>query len=152
MLYSFCFMFYQFQPSLAYKGVAIKYLLLTYSFFCNQKQPPEVFYKIGCSYKYRNIYRKDLCWSLLLIKSQAWKPPALLKIYSDTSVSLWIGKVFSSEIFTNTYCEKHLQTAASEQPKYFFENWSYIKIQGYWPPRLPMVTPNFKSYFWRHLL
>ena len=158
VLYTFCLMFCQFQPSVAYKSVAfkkackLKICFKRICFWTTRSKPPEVFYKIGYSYKYRNIYRKDLCWSLLLIKLQAWKPAALLKRYSNTSVFLWIGKVFFCEIFTNTYCEKHLQTAASEQPSNFLENWRYIKIQGYWPPRLPMITPNFKSYFWRHLL
>ena len=45
-----------------------------------QKQPQEVFYAKSCSEKFCNIYRKTLCWRLLLIKLQACNRPLALKL------------------------------------------------------------------------
>ena len=50
---------------------------------------------------------KQLCWSLFLIKLQAWRPATLFKIDSNTGVFLRILRIF-------IYFEKHLRTAASD--------------------------------------
>ena len=44
-----------------------------------QKQPPEVFYKERCSYKFRKINRKHLCQSLFLNKVAGLRPATILK-------------------------------------------------------------------------
>ena len=43
----------------------------------NQKQPPEVFCKIGVLKNFANFTEKHLCWCLFLIKLQALKQVAL---------------------------------------------------------------------------
>ena len=51
-----------------------------------QKQPPDVFYE-----NFFAIFTGEhLCWSLFLIKMQAYKPATLLKRYFNTCVFLWI--------------------------------------------------------------
>ena len=51
---------------------------------------------------------KDLCWSLFLIKLQAFRPATLLKRDSDIGVY----SVYSAlDIFENTYFDEYLRTA-----------------------------------------
>ena len=67
-----------------------------------QKQPPEVFFKKGVLKNFANLTEKHLCWSLFLIKMEAWETPA---------------QMFSceiSKIFKNTYFEEHLRTTADQ--------------------------------------
>ena len=45
----------------------------------NQKQPPEVFYKKRCSYKFRKIHRKTPVPESLFNKVAALRPATLLK-------------------------------------------------------------------------
>ena len=55
-----------------------------------EKQPLEVFCKRSCSQKnFANFKGKHLCWSLFLIKLQAWTPAALLKRDPNTGAFLW---------------------------------------------------------------
>ena len=55
-----------------------------------QKQPPEVFFnKKGVLKNFANLTEKHLCWSLFLIKMEAWGPATLLKRDSNTDVFLW---------------------------------------------------------------
>ena len=74
-----------------------------------QKQPPDVFCRKGCSKNFPNFTGKHLCWSLFLMKLQAFKPAHLLKRDSNTGVSLRKLRKF----FKSTYSEVHLQTTAS---------------------------------------
>ena len=59
-----------------------------------QKQSPEVFCKKRCSVKkgvlkkFANLTGKHLCWSLFLIKLQAFRPATLLKRDFNTGVFL----------------------------------------------------------------
>ena len=53
-----------------------------------QKQRPEVFFKKGVLKNFASLTEKHLCWSLFLIKLQAWEPPTLLKRDSNTDVFL----------------------------------------------------------------
>ena len=60
-----------------------------------QKQfrgPSQMFLKIGVLKNFTNLTGKQLCWSLFLIKSQAWSP-AILLIETPT------------EMFSSVYCE-----------------------------------------------
>ena len=50
---------------------------------------------------------KHLCWSLFLMKLQAWRPAILLK--RDPTQVFYYEYL---EIFKNTFSEKHMQTAA----------------------------------------
>ena len=53
-----------------------------------QKQPPEVFSKKGALKNFANFTRKYPCWSLFLIKLQAFRPATLLKRDSNTGMFL----------------------------------------------------------------
>ena len=64
-----------------------------------------MFFKIGVLENFANFTGKHLCWSLLLIKSQAKGPATLLKRNDPT-------QMFSCEIcenFKNTFFTEHLQ-------------------------------------------
>ena len=52
---------------------------------------------------------KHLCWSLFLIKLQAWRSATLLKRDSSTGIFLWILWYFK-----NTCFKEHSRTAISE--------------------------------------
>ena len=52
---------------------------------------------------------KQLCWSLFLMKLQAFRPASLLKKGSNTGPFVCILRIF-------IYFEKHLRTAASDYP------------------------------------
>ena len=71
---------------------------------------------------------KQLCWSLFLIKLQAWRPATLFKIDSNTGVFLRILRIF-------IYFEKHLRTAASDYSftlgVYVFGSLYTIKKENY---------------------
>ena len=54
----------------------------------NQKQPPGVLFKKGVK-NVTNFTGKQMCWSLIPIKFQAFMPVTLLKRDSDTGVFLW---------------------------------------------------------------
>ena len=44
-----------------------------------QKQPPKMSYKNSCSWKWRKIHKKRLCWSLFFNKVARWRPATLFK-------------------------------------------------------------------------
>ena len=67
-----------------------------------QKQPPEVFFKKDVLKNFANLTEKHLCWSLFLIKMEAWETPAQM-------FSCEISKIFKS-----TYFEEHLRTTADQ--------------------------------------
>ena len=56
-----------------------------------------------------NFTRKQMCWSLILIKLQAWRPVSLLE---KTPTQVFCCEIF--ENFKNTYFEEHLRTTAPE--------------------------------------
>ena len=62
---------------------------------------------------FSNFTGKDLCWSLFLIKLQAFRPLTLLQLDSNTGVFLQICKNFKS-----TYFEEHLRKTASGIPSF----------------------------------
>ena len=53
-----------------------------------QKQPPDVFYRKGVPKSFASFTEKHLCWSLFLIKLQAYRPATLLKRDSKIGVFL----------------------------------------------------------------
>ena len=64
--------------------------------------------KKNCSWKFRNIHTKNLCWSPFLIKSN----PSCLQLYQKKTPT----QVFSyeyCEIRKNIYFEKYLRKVAS---------------------------------------
>ena len=67
----------------------------------NQKQPSEMFYKKAVLRNFAIFTGKHLCWSLFLIKLQAFRPDS--KRDSNTGVFLGILRNF----------EEHLQTIAN---------------------------------------
>ena len=69
------------SPKKSSLKVPQKFLKEMYSDYL-QKQPPEV--KKGVFKNFANFIGKDLCWSLILIKLQAFRPPILLKRDSNT--------------------------------------------------------------------
>ena len=54
-----------------------------------------MFLRIGVLKNFAIFTGKHLCWNLLLIKSQGWRPATLLKRDSNTGVFLWILWNFS---------------------------------------------------------
>ena len=54
-----------------------------------QKQPPEMLFKKVVLKNFAHLTEKHLCWSLFLIKMEAWRPATLLKRESNTDVFLW---------------------------------------------------------------
>ena len=77
-----------------------------------QKQLSEVFFKKGVLKNFANFTEKKLCWSLLLIKSQALSPATLLKRDSNTGFFLW-----NLRILKNIYFKEYLQITASAVSK-----------------------------------
>ena len=65
--------------------------------------------KKGVLKNFANFTENHLCWSLFLIKLQAFSLTALLKRDSNTDIFCEI-----CEIFKNTYFEGHLRTTASK--------------------------------------
>ena len=65
----------------------------------------EVFYKKAVL---KNFLRKHLCWSLLLIKMQAYRPANLLKRHSNTSVFLIVIPKFLRKAIFKNICERLL--------------------------------------------
>ena len=63
-------------------------------FFKWQKQLLQVFYKKAALEDFEILTGKYLCWSLFLIKLQAFRLATLLKRDSDTGVFLWILQNF----------------------------------------------------------
>ena len=57
VLLSFCLIFCQFQPDVAYKSVAYKKVWISINQIV-QKQPFEDIFKSRCSEKFRNIHEK----------------------------------------------------------------------------------------------
>ena len=57
---------------------------------------------------FANFTEKHLCWSLFLMKFQAFRSAALLK---KDPTQVFVCEIF--EIFKNTYFEEHLRTTAS---------------------------------------
>ena len=68
-----------------------------------------MFYKKASIKSFATLTGKQLCWRLFLVKLKASRIATLLKRDSKTGVFC-----VNSEIFKNTYFEKHLRTAASE--------------------------------------
>ena len=55
----------------------------------NRSSLSQMFFKIGVLKNFANFIGKHQCWSLFLIKLQAWRPATLLKRDSNTGVFLW---------------------------------------------------------------
>ena len=68
-----------------------------------KEQPPEVFYKrMYCWTSFAKLVGKILCWSLFLIKMQAFRPTTLFKKCSNTSVFLLnISKLLRTPLLKN---------------------------------------------------
>ena len=93
----------------------IGFLTTSYLWLCYlnctvwKKQPPKVFCKKKSVLKNLAIFTgKNLCWSLLLIRLQAFKRATLFKRDLNTGVIC-----HSCEIFKNTDFEEHLLMTAS---------------------------------------
>ena len=55
--------------------------------------------KIGALKDFANFTGKHLCWSLFLIKLQAWRPAILVKRDSNTGPTLWNFQNFLKTLF-----------------------------------------------------
>ena len=62
----------------------------------------QIFFKKGVLKNFANFTGKYLCWSLFLIKLQAWKHGTLLKRDSNTDVFLWNLRNFLKNLFYKT--------------------------------------------------
>ena len=65
----------------------------------------QMFFKIGVLKNFTICTGKHLCWSLFLMKLQAWRPATLLKIDSNTGVYLWM---LYCEILKTPFFIEHL--------------------------------------------
>ena len=63
-----------------------------------------VFFKIDAMKNFAILTGKHLCWSLILIKFQTWRPESLLKKDFNIGVFLWILQNFQEQLF---YVEHH---------------------------------------------
>ena len=63
-----------------------------------------VFFKIDSMKNFAILTGKHLCWSLILIKFQTWRPASLLKKDFNIGVFLWILQNFQEQLF---YVEHH---------------------------------------------
>ena len=77
----------------------------------NRTSLSQMFFKIGALKNFAYFIGKHQCWSIFLIKLQAWRPATLLKRDSNTGVFLCgIGDIFQNIFFYRTP-----PVAASEQ-------------------------------------
>ena len=71
----------------------------------NRSSLLQMFLKIGVLKNFANLIGKHRCWSIFLIKLQAWRPPTLFKKDSNTGVFLWNLRNFYEHLFLqNTSC------------------------------------------------
>ena len=94
--------------------VPVTFSVTAQSFFARMSSSKEaatigVLLKKGVFKDLVNFTGKHLCWSLFLIKLQAWTPATLLKRDSNTGVFLWSLLHFQEQLFWRT----QLLTAAS---------------------------------------
>ena len=62
----------------------------------------QMFFKIGILKNFAIFPGKHLCWSLFLIKLQAWRPAPSLKRDSNRIAFLWILQNFQGHFFYRT--------------------------------------------------
>ena len=60
---------------------------------------------LGVFKQFANCTRKNLCWSLFLIKLQPWRPDPFSKRDSNAGVFLWNCKIFRKSFFHRTLRE-----------------------------------------------
>ena len=74
-----------------------------YFFLINDKwtrsSRSQIFFKIGIVKIFENFVVKHLCWSIFLIKLEAWRSAVLLKRDSNTGVFLWNMRNFEEHLF-----------------------------------------------------
>ena len=58
-----------------------------------------MFFKIAILKNLTIFIRKDFCWTLFLIKLQAWRPALLLKRDTNTDITLWILRNYWEHFF-----------------------------------------------------
>ena len=85
----------------------------------DKKLPSEVLCKKSVLKNFANFTRKDVCWSLLLIKLRDW---GLQRYYKETPTQLLCCEI--CKIFKNTYFEDRLLTAALETFKVSAKQWN----------------------------
>ena len=61
-----------------------------------------MFFKMGVLKNFTIFTEKHLCWSLFLIRLQAWRPATLSKRGSDTGVSCEYHKIFEESFLYRT--------------------------------------------------
>ena len=95
--------------------------------------------KKGFLKNFAKFTRKHLCWSLFLIKLQAFKPVYLLKKDSNTGAFLWKLRIFKEHLFWSTsaidfFCISETQTTNNViyiLPENFIFNFRIYKIFSY---------------------
>ena len=86
----------------------------------------QMIFKIGLFKYWANFTAKDLCWSLFLIKLQAFRTATILKRDSNTVVFLWnLRNVFYRtppvavsvyyDLFDNVICKQKLRSVVQKQ-------------------------------------
>ena len=70
---------------------------------------------------------KDLCWSLFLIKLQAFRPAILLKWDPKAVVFMWILRNFEEHLFSKTCANKH-SSRSSTKLEVIFRNKYFLWI------------------------
>ena len=71
------------------------------------RQPPEVFCKKAVLKYFAKFTEKELCWSLFLIKSQAFSPAGLLKRLQHRCFPVYIANFLRTSILKNI-CQRLL--------------------------------------------
>ena len=80
----------------------------------------------GVLKKLDNFTGEHLCWSIFLIKLQAWGAKGLKDLKRDSNKGVFLWNLL---IFKSTYFEEHLRTAASEYLVFVKNNFS-LTISG----------------------
>ena len=115
------------------------------SFSKLQKQPPKCFVQKVVFENFTRFTGKHLCWGLLLIKLQAWKPATLLKKNPARVSSCEYCKICKSNYF-----EEHLRTAVSSNcrsdaylgPCQISLMESFVIIITYYAQCYPRIEPS----------
>ena len=98
----------------------------------------QMFFKIGALKDFANVTGKHLCWSLILIKLQAFSPSTLLKrgsqVFSSDICEIFIEHLSLTEHFwwllvTSTH---YMRQSIQEWNKQFLWKKSFKKSEGIW--------------------
>ena len=93
---------------------------------------------------------KHLCWSLLLIKLHAWRPPTLLKRDSNTGSFLWILRNFYEQLFLQNTSDGCFISSKFYSDYSLFRRYHPSKNNKCWFEK-KMKQPSVQNYLHQYL-